>query len=92
MPGYEGFCPVSMAAEVLGRRWTLLNVHELLSGSNRFNDIPRGVPRLSPSVLSQRLQSSRLARSCGPRSSSSASGASVGSGAPTTTSGWTRAS
>lgn len=55
MPGYEQFCPVSMAAEVLGRRWTLLIVRELLSGSNRFDDIRRGVAQLSPSVLSQRL-------------------------------------
>jgi DNA-binding HxlR family transcriptional regulator len=55
MAGYGQFCPVSMAAEVLGRRWSLLIVRELLSGSHRFNDIRRGVPNLSPSVLSQRL-------------------------------------
>jgi DNA-binding HxlR family transcriptional regulator len=61
MTGYGQFCPVSMAAEVLGRRWTLLIVRELLAGSNRFNDIRRGVPLLSPSVLSQRLDELVLA-------------------------------
>jgi DNA-binding HxlR family transcriptional regulator len=55
MSDYGQFCPVAMATEVLGRRWTLLIVRELLCGSNRFNDIRRGVPQLSPSVLSQRL-------------------------------------
>lgn len=55
MSGYGQFCPVSMAAEVLGRRWTLLIVRELLAGSTRFNDIRRGLPLLSPGVLSQRL-------------------------------------
>jgi DNA-binding HxlR family transcriptional regulator len=61
MAGYGQFCPVSMAVEVLGRRWTLLVVRELLSGSHRFNDIRRGVPNLSPSVLSQRLDELVLA-------------------------------
>lgn len=55
MSGYGQFCPVSMAAEVLGRRWALLVVRELLMGSTRFNEIRRGVPQMSPSVLSQRL-------------------------------------
>ncbi len=55
MDGYGQFCPVSMAAEVVTRRWTPLIVRELLAGSRRFNDIRRGVPLLSPSVLSQRL-------------------------------------
>lgn len=55
MDAYRQFCPVSMAAEVLARRWTPLIVRELLSGSRRFNDIRRGVPLVSPSVLSQRL-------------------------------------
>lgn len=61
MAGYGQFCPVSMAVDVLGRRWTLLIVRELLAGSNRFNDIRRGVPNLSPSVLSQRLDELVLA-------------------------------
>ena len=46
--GYNQFCPVAMAAEVLGARLTLLLLRELLFGSARFNDLRRGVPRMSP--------------------------------------------
>jgi DNA-binding HxlR family transcriptional regulator len=52
---YGQFCPVALASEVLAERWTLLVVRELLSGARRFNDIRRGVPRLSPTLLKQRL-------------------------------------
>jgi DNA-binding HxlR family transcriptional regulator len=54
--GYNQFCPVAMAAEVLGARWTLLLLRELLAGSTRFNDLRRGVPRMSPALLSKRLK------------------------------------
>ncbi len=53
---YGQFCPVSMAAEVVCTRWTALVVRELLSGSTRFNDLRRGVPRMSPTLLSKRLK------------------------------------
>ena len=53
---YGQFCPVALASELLAERWTLLVVRELLAGSRRFNDIRRGVPRLSPTLLRQRLQ------------------------------------
>ncbi|NBC96619.1 MAG: transcriptional regulator [Deinococcus-Thermus bacterium] len=53
--GYGQFCPVAMAAEVLCRRWTLLIVRELLAGSTRFNALRRGLPRMSPTLLSKRL-------------------------------------
>lgn len=53
---YGQFCPVSMAAEVLCARWTPLIVRELLCGSTRFNDLRRGVPRMSPTLLSKRLK------------------------------------
>jgi DNA-binding HxlR family transcriptional regulator len=53
---YGQFCPVAMASEVLGERWTVLVVRELLTGSYRFNDLRRGVPRMSPSLLVQRLR------------------------------------
>lgn len=53
---YGQFCPVAQAAEVLSERWTLLVVRELLMGSTRFNDIQRGVPRMSSSLLSKRLR------------------------------------
>jgi DNA-binding HxlR family transcriptional regulator len=45
--GYGQFCPVSIAAEVLSERWTLLVLREMLSGSTRFNDLHRGVPLMS---------------------------------------------
>ena len=54
--GYGQFCPVSIAAEVLSERWTLLVLREMLSGSTRFNDLHRGVPLMSASLLSQRLR------------------------------------
>ncbi|HWC09574.1 MAG TPA: helix-turn-helix domain-containing protein [Solirubrobacterales bacterium] len=54
--GYGQFCPVAQAAEVLNERWTLLVVRELLMGSTRFNEIQRGVPRMSSSLLSKRLR------------------------------------
>jgi DNA-binding HxlR family transcriptional regulator len=60
MRSYGQFCPVAQALEVLGERWTLLVVRELLSGSRRFGEIQRGVPLMSPTLLSQRL--SRLER------------------------------
>tara|TARA_R110000850_G_scaffold26527_15_gene75939 strand:+ start:2796 stop:3449 length:654 start_codon:yes stop_codon:yes gene_type:complete len=44
-----------MAAEMLCTRWTLVLVREMVAGSTRFNDLRRGVPRMSPSLLSQRL-------------------------------------
>src|SRR5687767_3438575 len=57
MKTYGQFCPVAMALEVLAERWTLLVVRELLFGSRRFNDILRGVPLMSKTMLSQRLKS-----------------------------------
>jgi DNA-binding HxlR family transcriptional regulator len=54
--GYGQFCPVSMAAEIFCSRWTPLVLRELLCGSTRFNDLRRGVPRMSPSLLSKRLR------------------------------------
>jgi DNA-binding HxlR family transcriptional regulator len=53
---YGQFCPVALASEVLAERWTFLVVRELLAGARRFNDIRRGVPRLSATLLKQRLQ------------------------------------
>lgn len=53
---YKQFCPVAMAAEILCTRWTVVLLRELLAGSTRFNDLRRGVPRMSPALLSQRLK------------------------------------
>jgi DNA-binding HxlR family transcriptional regulator len=54
--GYGQFCPVAKASEILAERWTPLVVRELLHGSRRFNDLRRGVPLMSASLLSQRLK------------------------------------
>ena len=53
---YGQFCTVARGAEVLCERWTPLVVRELLCGSKRFNDLHRGVPRMSTSLLAQRLR------------------------------------
>ena len=53
---YRQFCPVAMAAEILSTRWTIVLVRELIAGSTRFNELRRGVPRMSPALLSQRLK------------------------------------
>jgi DNA-binding HxlR family transcriptional regulator len=54
---YGQFCPVAKAMELLDERWTLLVVRELMMGSRHFNALRRGVPRMSPALLSKRLQS-----------------------------------
>ncbi|MCR5878295.1 helix-turn-helix domain-containing protein [Phenylobacterium sp. J367] len=54
--GYSQFCPVAMAAEVLTTRWTPVVLRELLAGTTRFNELRRGMPRMSPALLSQRLK------------------------------------
>jgi DNA-binding HxlR family transcriptional regulator len=57
MPGYGQFCPLAQAAEVLTERWTPLVIREIaLTGSRRFNDIQRGVPLMSSSLLAKRLR------------------------------------
>lgn len=53
---YGQFCPISKAAEVLGERWTLLVLRELLAGATRFGELQRGLGRVSPSVLTTRLK------------------------------------
>ncbi|MBD3222246.1 transcriptional regulator [bacterium] len=55
MSGYGQFCPLARASEVVTRRWTPLVLRELLAGSRHFNDIHRGVPRMSRSLLARRL-------------------------------------
>lgn len=59
--GYGQFCPVSMAAEILCSRWTVVLLREMLCGSTRFNDLRRGLPRMSPTLLSKRLKELELA-------------------------------
>lgn len=57
MKGYGQFCPIAKASEVLGERWTNLIIRELAAGSESFNDLRKGVPLMSPSLLSTRLKS-----------------------------------
>jgi DNA-binding HxlR family transcriptional regulator len=54
--GYGQFCTVARGAEVLCERWTPLVLRELLCGSRRFNELHRGVPRMSTALLSRRLR------------------------------------
>lgn len=54
--GYKQFCPVAMAAELLCTRWTMVLLRELVAGTTRFNDLRRGVSKMSPTLLSQRLK------------------------------------
>ena len=57
MQGYGQFCPVAKATEVVGERWTPLIIRELLCDPQSFNNLRKGVPLMSPSLLSSRLKS-----------------------------------
>jgi DNA-binding HxlR family transcriptional regulator len=52
---YRQICPVSKAAELLGERWTLLIIRELVLGTRRFNDFQRALSQISPTLLTRRL-------------------------------------
>jgi DNA-binding HxlR family transcriptional regulator len=56
MRSYAQYCPVAKASEVLGDRWTLLIVRELLGGASGFNELQRGLPGISRSVLTVRMR------------------------------------
>lgn len=58
--GYNLFCPLAKACEVLEPRWTMLILGEMSSGAVRFNEIRRGVPGISPTLLSKRLKEMEL--------------------------------
>lgn len=53
---YGLFCPLAMACEVIEPRWTLLILAEMWAGASRFNELRRGVPGISPTLLSKRLK------------------------------------
>jgi DNA-binding HxlR family transcriptional regulator len=53
---YEQYCPVAVALDVLGDRWTLLVLRELLFGEQRFTDLRRALPGMAPNLLSDRLR------------------------------------
>lgn len=52
---YTQFCALARAAEIVGERWTLLIVRELLLGPKRFGDLAERLSGVSPTVLSERL-------------------------------------
>jgi DNA-binding HxlR family transcriptional regulator len=54
--GYGLYCPISRALDVLGERWSLLILRDMLVGTSRFNDLARGLPGLSRSLLTKRLR------------------------------------
>jgi len=56
MRGYAQYCPVAKASEVLGDRWMLLIVREMLGGASGFNELQRGLPGISRSVLTERMR------------------------------------
>lgn len=56
MPTYREYCPIAVGAEFFGDRWTLLILRELFLGARRFNEIHRGLGRMSRTLLSQRLR------------------------------------
>ena len=56
MTSYGQFCPVAKATEIIGEKWNLLILRELLMGTSRFNDFQRSMSRISPTVLNKRLK------------------------------------
>ena len=56
MRSYGQYCPVAKATEILGDRWTLLIVREMLGGASGFNELQRGLPGISRSVLTDRMR------------------------------------
>jgi DNA-binding HxlR family transcriptional regulator len=56
MTGYGQFCPIAVASEIFAQRWTPLILREMFAGASRFNDLMRGLPRISRTTLTQRLR------------------------------------
>ena len=56
MTKYGQFCPIAKALEFVGDRWTLLIIRDMLMGTSRFNDLERGLPRISRTLLASRLR------------------------------------
>src|SRR3712207_9171304 len=53
---YADYCPIALGVDVLGDRWTPLVIRELMVGATGFNEIHRGVPKMSRTLLAQRLR------------------------------------
>lgn len=54
---YGQFCPIAKATEIIGEKWTILIIRELLMGGTRFNELQRGLSLISPTILTKRLNS-----------------------------------
>jgi DNA-binding HxlR family transcriptional regulator len=71
MRSYAQYCPVAKATEILGDRWTVLIVREMLGGASGFNELQRGLPGISRSVLTDRMRALEraevVARRTGPQ-------------------------
>ncbi|HKN93148.1 MAG TPA: winged helix-turn-helix transcriptional regulator [Thermoleophilaceae bacterium] len=57
MRSYQQYCPAARALDVIGERWTILVVRELLAGPKRYTDLQDGLPGIGPNVLAERLRS-----------------------------------
>ncbi|MGB3147481.1 MAG: helix-turn-helix domain-containing protein, partial [Paracoccaceae bacterium] len=53
---YNQFCPIAKATEILGEKWTILIIREILLGGRRFNELQRGLGDISPALLTARLK------------------------------------
>lgn len=56
MPKYGQYCPIAQALEIIGDRWTLLIIRDMLTGTRHFNDLERGLPGISRGLLAKRLR------------------------------------
>ncbi|MEO1290436.1 MAG: helix-turn-helix domain-containing protein [Chloroflexota bacterium] len=56
MKSYGQYCPIAQALELLGDRWTLLIIRDMLTGTRHFNDLARGLPNISRALLAKRLR------------------------------------
>ena len=59
---YGDGCAIAHGLDLIGERWALLVVRELLLGPKRFTDLKRGLPNASPNVISERLRQQTRAR------------------------------
>src|SRR5215203_3025233 len=60
MSKYGQYCPVAQSLELIGDRWTLLIIRDMLTGTTHFNDLERGLPGISRALLSKRLRQLEL--------------------------------
>ena len=86
MRSYAQYCPVAKATEILGDRWTVLIVREMLGGASGFNELQRGLPGISRSVLADRMRTLERAEVIERRTGPKAAPSSIASRPPAVTS------